>query len=64
MLNEIREYPAACPYCGEVIDLLVDCSVPQQRYIEDCNVCCRPMNVAVWVDSEGEVEVALSSDSD
>jgi len=31
-----------CPYCGEDIDLLVDCSVESQHYVEDCLVCCRP----------------------
>jgi hypothetical protein len=64
MLNELREHSAVCPYCGEPIELLVDCSVPQQRYVEDCQVCCRPMNVDVWVDADGEVDVMVSSDSD
>jgi hypothetical protein len=28
-----------CPYCGESIEILIDPSVPSQRYIEDCQVC-------------------------
>ncbi|NCQ34286.1 CPXCG motif-containing cysteine-rich protein [bacterium] len=32
-----------CPYCGESIEIFVDCSVPRQQYIEDCSVCCRPI---------------------
>jgi len=35
-----------CPYCGEVITLLLDLSVESQSYIEDCSVCCQPMSVA------------------
>ncbi|MDH5426099.1 MAG: CPXCG motif-containing cysteine-rich protein [Gammaproteobacteria bacterium] len=39
-----------CPYCGESIDVLIDCSVADQQYIEDCQVCCRPINFSVRVD--------------
>lgn len=34
-----------CPYCGEEISLTLDLSEPEQEYIEDCSVCCRPMMV-------------------
>lgn len=34
-----------CPYCGEAIQLIVDASAGAQHYIEDCQVCCRPMVV-------------------
>jgi hypothetical protein len=43
-----------CPYCGEQIEVVVDCSVEQQEYIEDCSVCCRPITISV-VTSQGEV---------
>lgn len=42
-----------CPYCGEPISILVDCSVEEQSYIEDCQVCCRPISLQVIVDDEG-----------
>jgi ssDNA-binding Zn-finger/Zn-ribbon topoisomerase 1 len=35
-----------CPYCGEPIQLLIDPSVEEQTYVEDCQVCCRPMVVS------------------
>jgi hypothetical protein len=57
----LREY---CPYCGEPIELLVDSSLGQQDYIEDCQVCCRPMEVSVMVNAEGEASVVLSNDSE
>jgi hypothetical protein len=34
-----------CPYCGEQIEILADSSIPEQAYIEDCSVCCRPINL-------------------
>jgi hypothetical protein len=36
----------SCPYCGETITLLLDLSVEEQTYIEDCSVCCQPMTVS------------------
>ncbi len=41
-----------CPYCGESIELSVDTSAGGQRYIEDCSVCCRPIEVALVYDGE------------
>lgn len=46
-----------CPYCGEAITVLVDASAGSQRYIEDCQVCCRPIAITVEVDGEGHARV-------
>lgn len=35
-----------CPYCWEDISMLFDSSVRQQTYIEDCEVCCNPIEVS------------------
>jgi Cysteine-rich CPXCG len=53
-----------CPYCGESIEISVDCSVENQNYIEDCQVCCRPMDVTVAVDEEGTPNVKASMEDD
>jgi len=53
-----------CPYCGEPIELLIDESAGEQRYIEDCQVCCRPIVVAVGVGEDGEPEVAVYAEND
>jgi len=53
-----------CPYCGESIEIVVDCSVESQSYIEDCQVCCRPMNLVVTVDEEGIPFVQTSQEDD
>ncbi|MCR8668910.1 CPXCG motif-containing cysteine-rich protein [Aestuariibaculum sp. M13] len=34
-----------CPYCWEHISMLLDSSVSNQQYIEDCEVCCQPIQV-------------------
>ena len=36
-----------CPYCWETISMLLDTSVRQQVYVEDCEVCCNPIEVEV-----------------
>lgn len=52
-----------CPYCGESITLLVDDSVDHQRYIEDCQVCCRPISVDAWTE-DGDVRVSVTGEND
>ncbi len=48
-----------CPYCGEPIVLLVDASAGGQQYIEDCQVCCRPIRVSVAFDADGAPDLDL-----
>jgi hypothetical protein len=52
-----------CPHCWESVTLSLDLSVEQQTYIEDCEVCCRPMQVLV-VAAPGElIEVRVEAAS-
>lgn len=52
-----------CPYCGEPIELLIDDSAGDQRYIEDCQVCCRPIVVVATVE-EGEAHVSVRAENE
>ena len=49
-----------CPYCGESIEIFVDTSIPEQQYIEDCQVCCRPMTVRAEVTNSEDLEESVS----
>jgi len=40
-----EEAQISCPFCGEPLTILLDLSLPEQDYIEDCQVCCRPMRI-------------------
>ena len=51
-----------CPYCGECIEIIVDTSIEQQSYIEDCSVCCRPINLLVTVIYESVIVEAMRDD--
>ncbi len=51
----IEETAGTCPYCGEAITVVLDLSVDEQDYIEDCEVCCQPMRV-ICTAASGELE--------
>ena len=36
----------SCPHCGERISMLLDLSDGPQRYMEDCEVCCNPIEIS------------------
>ncbi len=44
-MEEIEKF-FKCPYCLEKISMLLDVSVEQtQSYVEDCEVCCNPIQI-------------------
>ncbi len=43
-----------CPYCWESIEIALDLSVDEQRQVEDCSVCCRPI-VIRYSTADGEL---------
>lgn len=42
-----------CPYCWQMIEVIVDASAGAQTYTEDCEVCCRPILFRVAIDDDG-----------
>lgn len=61
-MNLLESRQVQCPYCGEEIDLLIDCSISQQQYIEDCSVCCRPIGIQINIDQAVDVSVRPEND--
>ena len=49
----IVERRISCPCCGEPGTILLDPSNDSQSYIEDCQVCCQPLQISFDV-TEGE----------
>ena len=54
-MSDAQTTTVQCPYCWENIEVLVDCSVAEQEYIEDCSVCCRPILLTTTC-SNGQLE--------
>ncbi|WP_431159305.1 CPXCG motif-containing cysteine-rich protein [Winogradskyella poriferorum] len=46
------EYFFQCPYCWEQISMLIDTSQSRQNYIEDCEICCNPIQVDVTCEDQ------------
>jgi hypothetical protein len=44
-----------CPHCLQRVSTIVDLSQHNQEYIEDCEVCCNPLVIQVFVDEDGRV---------
>jgi hypothetical protein len=63
-MKGLRVVGIRCPYCGEAIRIEVDCSVAAQSYIEDCQVCCRPIEIEVAVNEQGQPRVRPSREDD
>ena len=63
-MHELLEKSVQCPYCGEFIDVLIDCSIEQQEYIEDCQVCCRPISFSVVVETDTEVSICVKHENE
>ena len=45
-----HEQEMMCPYCGEMITIFIDLSQGNQQTIEDCTVCCRPIELIIESD--------------
>ncbi len=53
-----------CPYCGEIFDINVDCSIDFQQYVEDCQICCRPITMSVSVNQDLGFSVGVQGEDD
>ncbi|MEM6265373.1 MAG: CPXCG motif-containing cysteine-rich protein [Bacteroidota bacterium] len=55
------EYFFTCPYCWQNISMILDLSISSQTYIEDCEVCCNPIEVSYQVEEEEVVQFVASN---
>ena len=60
----LQETSIYCPYCGESIEVLLNPEDVGAEYIEDCQVCCRPIEIFLREDAAGWLEAEVRSDVD
>ncbi|MFK8138752.1 MAG: CPXCG motif-containing cysteine-rich protein [Bdellovibrionales bacterium] len=60
MLSEEETF-TICPYCLESISFLLELFHGGQSYIEDCEVCCRPIQVTYKVEEDSIVDLQINS---
>ena len=58
----IEDHNIQCPYCGENIEVQVEDLPQEQSYIEDCSVCCRPIQIEAMPGINGIELVVTRSD--
>ena len=60
MSDEIRFF---CPYCGEenITDIYISAGNTQE-FIHDCEVCCRPVEIKLTFDRDGNVNLEIRND--
>lgn len=63
-MQMLEERSTLCPYCGESISLLLDLSLGDQQYIEDCPVCCRPIEVQLTERDDGSMDLTLAHENE
>lgn len=60
----MEELDINCPYCGETINVLVDNSVNEQEYYEDCSVCCSPILFIASVTEMKNISLIIKRDDE
>lgn len=53
-----------CPYCAEQIPVLLDLSAGDQVYVEDCQVCCQPIQIGVTLSDNGSLDAVTAERMD
>jgi len=48
--SSVKRHFFLCPHCGERISVLLDLTASFQRYVEDCEVCCNPVEIIFRTD--------------
>ncbi|MEW5008109.1 MAG: CPXCG motif-containing cysteine-rich protein [Cycloclasticus sp.] len=63
MHAQLIEHNYSCPYCGEHIETLIDTSQGSLHTIEDCSVCCRPIELHIELDASSQ-QINLTAHTD
>lgn len=63
-MHELTETSISCPYCGEAIDVFIEAMDEEQEYIEDCQVCCRPIVFTVTTGFDGDAQVWVRAENE
>lgn len=61
MSGDLAERDVTCPHCWEPHGLFVDTSAGSATYVEDCSVCCHPMEIAIQMHGDDIVSVQVSA---
>ncbi len=50
-----------CPHCWENLLKMIDPSVSNQSFIEDCEVCCNPLEFTIEIHDNNLISFSVNS---
>jgi hypothetical protein len=59
-ITESEPVSVRCPYCDEAVYTRVDLSAGETSYVEDCQVCCQPMELLIQRTEEGALAAVMA----
>ena len=63
-MEPLAEQGVSCPYCGEAIEVLIEHEDAGHQYIEDCQVCCKPIIFNIELDALGNLSVTVRDENE
>jgi hypothetical protein len=60
----LSEMNIHCPYCGEMLNVLIDDASGEQSYYEDCSVCCAPILFLLTENESGKIQVDVKREDE
>jgi len=57
----MEEHFFQCPHCWEEISMLLDPSAANETYIEDCEVCCNPIQINTIFENQILINLTIQS---
>lgn len=55
------EHFFTCPHCWQTVSAVLDLSIEEQSYIEDCEVCCNPMQISYTANDSELIDFSAES---
>lgn len=52
----------SCPHCGEPSTLEVEAGERDQEFVQDCSVCCRPLQVRLHIAEDGSIQASVEAE--
>lgn len=65
MADRLEEHVINCPCCGSRFTALVDSTEAGDEYVQDCEICCRPLRFVLAAGPEpGLIELTVTREDD
>lgn len=53
-----------CPYCWQEIEIEIDCTLQNQEYIENCQICCKPITLKITTNENAPPTIETLTEND